>query len=75
MTVFVKTTMTGRTMAQVVSRGLSPRRPGFAPGSNHVGLLVDKVAPGQVFLRVLRFFPVNITPPSLVVWGMRNMLT
>jgi hypothetical protein len=41
--------------------GLSPRR----PGSIHVGFVVDKVAPGQVFLRVLRFSPVNIIPPSL----------
>jgi hypothetical protein len=45
--------------------GLSPRRPGFAPGSFHVGFVVDKVALGQVFLRVLWFSPVNIIPPSL----------
>jgi hypothetical protein len=45
--------------------GLSPRRPGFTPGSIHVGFVVDKVALGQVFLRVLRFSPVNIIPPSL----------
>jgi hypothetical protein len=30
-----------------------------------VGFVVDKVALGQVFLRVLRFSPVNIIPPSL----------
>jgi hypothetical protein len=36
--------------------GLSPRMPGFAPGSIHVGFVV-RVALGQVFLRVLRFFP------------------
>jgi hypothetical protein len=41
--------------------GLSPRRPGFAPGSIHVGFVVDRVALGQVFLRVLRFSPVNIS--------------
>jgi hypothetical protein len=35
------------------------------PGSIHVGFVVDKVAPGQVFLRVLRFSPVNIIPPLL----------
>jgi hypothetical protein len=35
--------------------GLSPRRPGFAAGSIHVGFVVDKVALEQVFLRVLRF--------------------
>jgi hypothetical protein len=45
--------------------GLSPRRPGFAPGSINVGFVVDKVALGQAFLRVLRFSPVNIIPPSL----------
>jgi hypothetical protein len=55
----------GRAMAQAVSPGLSPRRPGFAPGSVHVGFVVDKVALGQVLLRVLRFSPVNIIPPSL----------
>jgi hypothetical protein len=33
---------------------LSPRRPGFA---------VDKVALGQVFLRVIRFSPASIIPP------------
>jgi hypothetical protein len=41
--------------------GLSPRRPGFAPGSIHVGLVVEKVSLGQAFLRVLRFSPVNIS--------------
>jgi hypothetical protein len=45
--------------------GLSPRRPGFAPGSIHVGFVVDKVTLEQVFLRVLRFSSVNIIPPSL----------
>jgi hypothetical protein len=41
--------------------GLSPRRPGFAPGSIRVGFVVDKVALGQVCLRVLRFSPVSIS--------------
>jgi hypothetical protein len=41
--------------------GLSPRR----PASVHVGFVVDKVALGQVFLRVLRIFPVNFIPPVL----------
>jgi hypothetical protein len=45
--------------------GLSPRRPGFVPGSVHVGCVVDKVALGQVFLRILRFSPVNFIPPVL----------
>jgi hypothetical protein len=30
--------------------GLSRRKAGFAPGSVHVGIVVDKVALGQVFL-------------------------
>jgi hypothetical protein len=33
--------------------GLSPRRPGFSPRSVYVGFVVDSVALGQVFLRVL----------------------
>jgi hypothetical protein len=41
------------------------RKPGFAPGLIHVGFVPDKVALGQVFLRALRFSPVNIIPPSL----------
>jgi hypothetical protein len=45
--------------------GLSPWRPGFDPGSVHVGIVVDKVALGQVFPRVLRFSPVNFIPPVL----------
>jgi hypothetical protein len=45
--------------------GLSPRRSRFAPGSIHVRFVVDKVALGQVFLGVLRFYPVSIIPPSL----------
>jgi hypothetical protein len=44
---------------------LSPQRPRFIPGSVHVGFVVDKVALGEVFLRVLRFFPVDIIPPWL----------
>jgi hypothetical protein len=37
--------------------GLPPRRRGFDPGSVHVGFVMDKVALGQVFPRVLRFSP------------------
>jgi hypothetical protein len=40
--------------------GLAPRRPGFKPGSVHVGFMVDKVALGQVSLRVLLFSPVSV---------------
>jgi hypothetical protein len=52
----------GRAMTQVVSR-----RPSTAEVQIrvHVGFVVGKVALGQVFLRVLRFFPVSIIPPSL----------
>jgi hypothetical protein len=46
--------------------GLSPRSPGFAPGSIHVGFVVDKVALGQVFLSS-SFFPVSIIPPSFSI--------
>jgi hypothetical protein len=39
---------------------LSLRRPGFDPGSVHVVFVVDKVALGQVFLRVVGF-PLSIS--------------
>jgi hypothetical protein len=45
--------------------GLSPRRPRFATRSIHVGFVVDKVALGQVSLRVLRFSHQYTIPPSL----------
>jgi hypothetical protein len=45
--------------------GLLPRRPGFDPGTVHVGFVVDSVALGQGFLRVLRFYPVNFMSPLL----------
>jgi hypothetical protein len=48
-----------------LAAGLPPRRPGFDPGSVHVGFAVDKVALGQVFPRVLRFSPLNFLPPVL----------
>jgi hypothetical protein len=48
-----------------LAAALPPRRPGFDPGSVHVGFVVDKVALAQVFLRVLRFSPVNFIPPVL----------
>jgi hypothetical protein len=41
--------------------GFSSRRPRFEPGSIHVGFVVDKVALGQVFLRVIRFSTFNIS--------------
>ena len=42
--------------------GLSSRRPGFDPRSVHEGFMVEKVALRQVFVRVLRFYPVNFIP-------------
>jgi hypothetical protein len=48
-----------------LAAGLPPWRPRFDPGSVHVGFVVDKVALGQVFPRVLRFSPVNFIPPVL----------
>jgi hypothetical protein len=47
--------------------GISSRRSRFALGSVHVGLVIDKVALGQVSLRVLRFLSVNIFPPLLSI--------
>jgi hypothetical protein len=35
--------------------GFPPRRPGFEPGSGHVGFVVDKVALGQVFSEYFGF--------------------
>jgi hypothetical protein len=35
---------------------------GFDPGSVHVGFVVDEVALGQVFPRVLWFSPVSFIP-------------
>jgi hypothetical protein len=40
--------------------GLSPQRPGFAPGSIHVGFVVEKVALGSSSVS-----PANIIPPLL----------
>jgi hypothetical protein len=45
--------------------GLPTRKPGFDPGSVHVGFVVDKVALGQVFPRILRVSPVSFIPPVL----------
>jgi hypothetical protein len=42
--------------------GLSPRNPGFATRSVHVGFVVGKLALGKGFLRVLRLSPVNMIP-------------
>jgi hypothetical protein len=50
-------------IAQAVSRQPLTAAAGVRALVNPVGLVVDKVALGQVFLRVLRFSPVNIIPP------------
>ena len=42
--------------------GLPPRRRGFLPRPLHVEFMVDKVAIEEVFLRVLWFSPVSISP-------------
>jgi hypothetical protein len=48
-----------------LAAGLPLRRPVFDPGLVHVGFVVDKVALGQVFPRVLWFSPVSFIPPVL----------
>jgi hypothetical protein len=56
--------------------GHSPRRSGFAPGSIHVGFMVDKIALRQVFLRVLRFpcqCHSTVALQTHIIWGMNNM--
>ena len=44
---------------------MSLQRPGFDPRPVRVRFVVDKVAQGQVFCEVFRFFPVCITLPSV----------
>jgi hypothetical protein len=64
----------GRAIAHAVSRWLH-RGPGFDPESGHVGFVVDNVALGAGFLRVLRFplpiFIPPIAPQSLssIIWA------
>jgi hypothetical protein len=48
-------------MAQVVCRRFLTAEARVRAGSIHVGFVVDKVTLGQVFLRVFRFSPVNIS--------------
>jgi hypothetical protein len=50
---------------KIDQRGKTPDRQKRNPGSVHVGFVVDKVALGQGFPRVLRFSPVNFIPPVL----------
>jgi hypothetical protein len=44
----------GRAVAQRLDAGFSPRRPGFAYGQ-HVGIVMDKAALGQVFSEYFGF--------------------
>jgi hypothetical protein len=54
----------GRAVAQAVNRRRLTTESRVAPGLIRVGFVVDKVALGHVFLRVLRFSPVSMIPPS-----------
>jgi hypothetical protein len=55
----------GRTTAETDSRQSVPLcgGPGSVSGQLSVGFVVDELARGNVFLRVLRFSPVSIIPP------------
>jgi len=44
---------------------LSSRRPGYDLGSVHVRGVVDEVALGRCFLRVIWFDPVSVISPAL----------
>jgi hypothetical protein len=57
--------------------GFLPWRPGFTAGAVQVGLVVVKVALGQIFLQDLLFSPVNVIPlllwiQSWIIRGMEN---
>jgi hypothetical protein len=45
--------------------GLSPHKPGYNPGSGHVGFLADEMEVEQIFRPVLRSSPASTTPPML----------
>jgi hypothetical protein len=56
-----------------LAAGLSPRRPGFAPGPVHVGFVVEKVALRQFVLRILQVL-LSVSfhrgcPYSYIAWG------
>jgi hypothetical protein len=52
-------------MAQVVSRRPLTAEAWVRAGVSPYGICGGQVALGQVFLPVLRFYPVNIIPPSV----------
>jgi hypothetical protein len=62
--------------AQAVSRCISPRSQGFAPGFVRKDFVVDKVTLVKVFLRALRLSSVSVIPPwpSILIYhlGMSN---
>jgi hypothetical protein len=60
-------------MAQAVLCRLLTAESRFAPGSVYLGFVVDKMALGQVFLRVFLFSPVNIITPlfSKLIYHLR----
>lgn len=43
---------------------LSLQRPGVEPGPVHVEFVVDEGIVGQIYLRLVCFFPVSIIPPK-----------
>jgi hypothetical protein len=53
---------------------LPPRRPGFDPGSVHVGFLVDKVALGQVFPPSTSVFPCQFHSTGATLQGKTKRL-
>jgi hypothetical protein len=60
---YLKQSCLGSAMAQAVSHRPLTTAAWVRAQVNGVGIVVDKVALGQVFLRVLRLPPVNIIPP------------
>jgi hypothetical protein len=63
-------------MAQALCRRPLTAEVQVRAGSVHVWFVVDRVALGQRFIRVLQFSPVIIIPPRLsviIIWGMNNM--
>jgi hypothetical protein len=51
---------------------LSPRRPGFDSRPIHVRFVIDRVALGQVFLRILQFLSVSIISLVLHIHSQLN---
>jgi hypothetical protein len=59
--------ITGCALAQVVSRQPVATEARVRPRVSPVRFVVDRVALGQVFVRVLRVFLVNVIPPWLSI--------